>query len=580
MIYAEQLSYGFPQKELYNKISFSLEEGRHCALIGSNGVGKSTLIDIIRKPENFLFDGKLHLEHVGRIGFVSQFAHRDPQQEQTVFDCLAQDFLTLQEEIAGLCVEMETAEDLEPLLERYQALLDESESMDADNYEVNIRRELRLSGLAEKEELPLIALSGGEYKLVQIIREILRRPGLLIMDEPDAFLDFENLAGLRDLINHYDGTMLVVTHNRYLLGHCFNQIWHLENGDLQQFEGSFHQYNAALLLRKVEKQEEADKHSAEIQRVSEMVERLRDEATEVVDPLRGRTLKGKVSYLGRLMAKQIKAPFLNLRHPRISFPSVEKPEEETVLLQVTDYAVSFEEKLLEHVTFAVRAGEKVALVGPNGTGKTTLLRAIQENADKAISFADDAVVGFFSQLQEEALCSGNTIMQEFLDLGFESREAVEEHLEQYCFDPDGLHRNVAQLSGGEKNLLQLAKLSVSNANFLLLDEPSSHLDTYAQIELEKAIRAYQGAVVMVSHDFYSIVNCADTILFVEDGTVRPVSNRAFRKRIYKNHFRREYLELDLKRQELETKIQRCLGAKDHETARILSQELEQVVSEM
>ena len=580
MIYAEQLSYGFPQKELYNRISFSLEEGRHCALIGSNGVGKSTLIDIIRKPENFLFDGKLHLEHVGRIGFVSQFAHRDPQQEQTVFDCLAQDFLALQEEIAGLCVEMETAEDLEPLLERYQALLDESESMDADNYEVNIRRELRLSGLAEKEELPLIALSGGEYKLVQIIREILRRPGLLIMDEPDVFLDFENLAGLRDLINHYDGTMLVVTHNRYLLGHCFNQIWHLENGDLQQFEGSFHRYNAALLLRKVEEQEEADKHSAEIQRVSEMVERLRDEATEVVDPLRGRTLKGKVSYLGRLMAKQIKAPFLNLRHPRISFPSVEKLEEETVLLQVTDYAVSFEEKLLEHVTFAVRAGEKVALVGPNGTGKTTLLRAVRENTDKAISFADGAVVGFFSQLQEEALCSGNTIMQEFLDLGFESREAVEEHLAQYCFDPDGLHRNVAQLSGGEKNLLQLAKLSVSNANFLLLDEPSSHLDTYAQIELEKAIRAYQGAVVMVSHDFYNIVNCADTILFVEDGTVRPVSNRAFRKRIYKNHFRREYLELDLKRQELETKIQRCLGEKDHETARLLSQELERVVSEM
>ena len=580
MIYAEQLSYGFPQKELYNRISFSLEEGRHCALIGSNGVGKSTLIDIIRKPENFLFDGKLHLEHVGRIGFVSQFAHRDPQQEQTVFDCLAQDFLALQEEIAGLCVEMETAEDLEPLLERYQALLDESESMDADNYEVNIRRELRLSGLAEKEELPLIALSGGEYKLVQIIREILRRPGLLIMDEPEVCLDFENLAGLRDLINHYDGTMLVVTHNRYLLGHCFNQIWHLENGDLQQFEGSFHRYNAALLLRKVEEQEEADKHSAEIQRVSEMVERLRDEATEVVDPLRGRTLKGKVSYLGRLMAKQIKAPFLNLRHPRISFPSVEKLEEETVLLQVTDYAVSFEEKLLEHVTFAVRAGEKVALVGPNGTGKITLLRAIRGNADKAISFADGAVVGFFSQLQEEALCSGNTIMQEFLDLGFESREAVEEHLAQYCFDPDGLHRNVAQLSGGEKNLLQLAKLSVSNANFLLLDEPSSHLDTYAQIELEKAIRAYQGAVVMVSHDFYNIVNCADTILFVEDGTVRPVSNRAFRKRIYKNHFRREYLELDLKRQELETKIQRCLGEKDHETARLLSQELERVVSEM
>ena len=551
MIQAEKLSYGFSQKDLYNSISFSLEEGCHCVLIGSNGVGKSTLIDIIRTPERFLFDGKLLREGVGRIGFVSQFAKREQDQSVTVFDCLSADFLKLQEEIASVCAEMESAEDLERLLERYQTLLDESESMDADNYETNIHRQLHLAQLEEKAQLPLGALSGGEYKLVQIIREILRRPGLLIMDEPDVFLDFENLTALRDLINHYDGTLLVVTHNRYLLGHCFNQIWHLENGDLQQFTGNFHQYNAALLQRKVELQEEADKQSAEIQRVSDMVERLRDEATEVVDPLRGRTLKGKVSYLGRLMARQIKAPFLNLRHPVITFPEVEVPEERAALLTVTDYAVSFEKALLENVNFTVHAGEKVALVGPNGTGKTTLLRALRKNDHPAVSFAPEAEVGFFSQLQEEALEEGNTILQEFFDLGFETREDIEAHLANYCFESDSLHRNVGQLSGGEKNLLQLAKLSVSNANFLLLDEPSSHLDTYAQMALEKAIANYSGAVLMVSHDFYSIVNCADTILFVEEGTVRPMSNRAFRKRIYKHHFSREYLELDLRRQELE-----------------------------
>jgi ATP-binding cassette subfamily F protein 3 len=239
-----------------------------------------------------------------------------------------------------------------------------------------------------------------------------------------------------------------------------------------------------------------------------------------------------------------------------------------------------EKALLEKVSFEVRTGEKVAIVGPNGTGKTTLLRALRENRNSAITFAPEAKVAFFSQLQEEVLCGENSILQEFLDLGFETREAVEEHLGRYCFESDGLHRNVGQLSGGEKNLLQLARLEVSGANLLLLDEPSSHLDTYAQIALEKAIRAYRGAVIMVSHDFYSIVNSADSILVMEDGSLRPMTGRAFRKRIYKNHFSKEYLELDLRRQELESRIQKALGEKDHETAKTLCQELEQVVSEM
>ena len=516
MIKAENLSFGFPEKDLYKNISFTLEAGRHCALIGSNGTGKTTLVDLIRRPESYLFDGKLLLDGVGRIGYVSQFASREKEQDITVFDYLSEDFLRLQEETAIVCGEMESAEDLDALLERYQRLLDEGESMDADNYEQNIQRQLRLAELESKAGLELSKLSGGEYKLVQVIRQMLRRPGLLIMDEPDVFLDFENLNGLRDLINAYKGTMLVVTHSRFLLGHCFDQIWHLENSDLQEFDGNFLEYNFSLLQGKIELQEAAAANAAEIQRTEEMVVRLRKEATLVADPVKGRALKAKVSYLGRLEARNIKAPFVEIRQPDIRLPEVEETEADGVLLQVTDYSLAFQEKLLEHVTFSVRAHEKVAIVGSNGTGKTTLLRELWAGKNPAVQYSDTAKVGFFSQLQEETLNEKNTIYQEFYDLGFETPRSVEEYLERYCFAPESLDRPIGQLSGGEKNLLQLAKLSVGEANLLLLDEPSSHLDTYAQMALEKAIANYRGAILMVSHDFYSIANCADSILYVDN----------------------------------------------------------------
>ena len=580
MIKAENLSYGFPQKDLYEKISFTLEEGRHCALIGSNGTGKTTLAELIRNPENFLFDGKLQREDVGRIGYVTQFASRDKNQSLTVTDYLMEDFRALDAEIARICTEMETAEDLDALLEQYQQLLDEQSAMEGEHCDINIRRQLQLAELEDKADLELALLSGGEYKLIQVIRQMLRRPGLLIMDEPDVFLDFENLNGLRDLINAYQGTLLVVTHSRYLLSHCFDQIWHLENGDLQEFDGSFRAYQFALLQRKVELQTVAAAEAAEIQRVEALVERLRDEATEVIDPLRGRVLKGKATYLKRLQARQIKPPFVEIQRPDIRLPATSPASEDAVLLQVEDYSLSFEKPLLSHVSFEIRAKQKVAIVGPNGTGKTSLLREIRQGTNPAIRYSEEAATGFFSQLQEEALEETHTILEEFYAAGLDTRSEVEAYLAQYCFAPDGLGRKIAQLSGGEKNLLQLAKLALGEKNLLLLDEPSSHLDTFAQMALEEAISAYEGAVLMVSHDFYTIANCMDSVLLVENGTIRPMSIRAFRKMIYKHHFSKDYLELETRKKELETRIARCLEKGATEEARALLDEMEPIVEAM
>ena len=580
MINAEKLSFGFSSSFLFQDISFTLEENCHCALIGSNGSGKTTLTNLIREPANYIFDGKLKMEGVGRIGYVSQFATRDGDQSVTVYDYLCQDFLALEREIDEVCLQMESAEDLDAVMERYQRLLDESASIDADNYEVNIRRQLKLAELANKASLELEKLSGGELKLVQIIRQMLRCPGLLIMDEPDVFLDFENLNGLRDLINVYKGTLLVVTHSRYLLAHCFDRIWHLENGDLQEFEGNFTEYNYTRLQKKIDLQLAAQESEQEIQRVSELVDRLREIATEVSESHYGRTLKGKATYLRRLQGRQVKAPFVEIRQPDIRLPEAEVPEEAVELLRLDDYSLSFDENLLEQVSFAVHSGEKVALVGPNGTGKSSMLREIWKNRHPAIHFSEAASPAFFSQLHAEILNENNTIYDEFFEIGFENHAQVEEHLQKYCFAPDSLGRRVGHLSGGEKNLLQLAKLAAGHANLLLLDEPSSHLDTFAQIALEEAIAAYRGAVLMVSHDFYTIVNCADTILFVENGTIRPMSARAFRKMIYKNHFSKDYLELELQKKDLETRIARSLERGDCVEAQDLCNKLAMVVEQM
>jgi len=585
MIKVENLSFGFPNVELYQDVSFTLEYGQHCAFIGSNGTGKTTLIEMILNPDKFMYDGKIIRDESWRVGYVNQFDKADKDRDVTVYEFLSEVFVRNQTESERVCAEMGETEDLAPLLERYQQLLDEFQAMDGDNYETNIRKQLKLAGMSHLEHLEISALSGGEYKLLQVIKEMLNAPDLLIMDEPDVFLDFENLNGLVGVINAYKGTLLVITHNRYLLHHCFDKILHLENTDVQEFDGNYISYNFALLLKKIELQEQAMKEEAEIERTRELVERLRDDATEIDSATRGRFLHAKVSQLARLEARHIKAPFVDIRQPVVHLPDVAvpkevNPEDRNVMLRVENYAVAFDELLLENVSFELREGEKVAIVGPNGTGKTTLLREIFKNNNSAITINDGVEVGFLSQLHGEMLNEENTVLEEFFELGFPDRESIEMHLNKYCFNPDHLDSRIMVLSGGEKNLLQLAKIDVTKANLLLLDEPTSHLDTYAQIALEEAVADYKGTVLMVSHDFYNIVNCADYVLYVEDKSIRRMRIRTFRKKIYANHFSKDYLELELKKKELETQIARHLQDSDFETAGQLCIKLEEVIRSM
>ena len=576
MIKVDNLSYSFPQKDLYNKVSFTLEDGQHCAFIGSSGSGKSTLVDIIMDPERYLFDGILKIDPNCRIGYISQFPQLDKTKETTVFEYIGEEFIKLQSEIASICAEMETSADIDALLERYQQALDVFDAIGGNDFESNIDKKLYLANLTKQKNLMVTELSGGEFKLTQVIKEMLKSPDLIIMDEPDVFLDFENLNALKNLINSHKGTLLVITHNRYLLNHCFNKIIHLENMELQEFDGRYIDYNLSLLQSKIEKQEQAIADAEEIMRNEFLIKKLRLIATNNSEAARGKTLKARVKVQERLEARRIKAPFVDIKQPDIRFVA-DHEIEETTALKVTDYSFAFDDIILKNVNFEIKSTDKVALIGSNGTGKTTLLREIFKNNHPSIEVSKDVEMAYLSQIQGEILNESHTVLEEFYDAGFKTYQEIRPYISNYGFDEEIINQKIESLSGGEKNLLQLAKVAASKANMLLLDEPTSHLDTYSQIALEKAIENYNGAVLMISHDFYFIVNCMDFVLIIEDKTIRKMSIRKFRKMIYAEHFDKDYLEIEEKKKSIETQIELALKDSNFEFAKVLSAKLEQLI---
>jgi ATP-binding cassette, subfamily F, member 3 len=573
MIKVSNLSFSFPQKDLYHQVSFSLEEGQHCAFIGTSGSGKSTLIDILIDPDKYMFNGTVSIDPLCRIGYVRQFSQQETTTETTVFEYIAETFLSLQKELNAICIEMETSTEIELLLEKYQDRLDAFEAMGGDNYESLINKKLNLANLLKYKALKVSELSGGEFKLIQVIREMLNHPGLMIMDEPDVFLDFENLNALKSLINAYKGIILVITHNRYLLNHCFNKIIHLENMEIQEFEGNYVTYNFSLLKGKIELQELSIADDEEIERNDLLIEKLRNIASYNSEAARGKSLKARVKIQERLEARRIKAPFIAIKQPLINMLANEIHIEGPVL-SVNHYHVAFDELLLDDVTFEIGATDKVALIGANGTGKTTLLRDIAKNCQSTIHIDANISMAYLSQIQGEMLNDSNTISQEFYEAGLITNDEINNYLAGYGFDESIVHQKINTLSGGEKNMLQLAKICVLPANLLLLDEPTSHLDTYAQIALEKAIINYKGAVLMVSHDYYTIANCMDYVFIIENKSIRKVSIRKFRKMIYANHFDRDYLANEQKKKAIETKIELALKDSNFELAKTFSDELE------
>jgi len=579
MVKVEKLSFSYPQKDLYTEVSFEIEDDVHCALIGSNGTGKSTLLKLLLHPEEQLYDGKIIFENIDKIGYVSQFSQLDPKEDMTVFAYISDEFVKHEKKIFDCYKEMETAVDIDAVLEVYQKLLDEWNAMDGDSCEINIMKNLSLSSLEKLAEQKINTLSGGEFKLVQVIKEMMLSPEFLIMDEPDVFLDFKHLNGLRNLINAHKGTLLVITHNRYLLNHCFNKILHMENAGVQEFDGTYTEYNYELLATKIDLEEAATADQAEIERQTKILEKTRNKATLIDNAALGRSVHARQTMVNRLETRKIKAPFVDIKQPEICFELEGEVEDENIL-ELIEYSVAFDEQLLEHVNFEMKPTDHVAVVGSNGTGKTTMLFEILDYKKDEIRISKDAKINVFLQNIESLYDNSKSLLATFEELGLDTKEEAEAYLKKYGFEEDTLGQKLNQLSGGEKDLFQLAVLSLKKSNFLLLDEPTGHLDVYAQVALEQAISEYKGAILMVTHDFYMVVNCMDYVLLVENNTIRRMSIRKFRQMIYENYFDKDYLLLEQKKKEAEMRVQQLLRINEFAKAKILMEPLKDIIKKM
>lgn len=524
MIKFEDFSFGFPEKELYEDINVEIETGDHLVLIGSNGCGKSTLVNLLLHEERYTYEGRIRRPKDLRIGYVSQFVEAS-SREGTVTEFLEKPFVEILQKNDQLCGQMAEGEDLEQIYEEYQKLCDEMDAMDAYNYQSNIAKALAAAGLDHLADRKVTQLSGGEYKLLFVMRNMLLMPQLLIMDEPDVFLDFENLLALIKLINSYDGTLLTITHNRLLLTGCFDKIWDVENKSIREFPGNFADYNTWMLQTKLEIFEHVRDFDEFIEKQQEIVRKVRRMAEMTTEPQYGRQLKARATYIERLKKMRGDDPFLEEHHHEFVLWLPE--EEEALPVEVQDYTLSYEgeEPLLEQIFFSLAPGEKVAIVGPNGTGKSSMMRDLYEKLWEE----HGETVGYFRQI-------------------IEADEAL-------------------RLSGGERNLAQLQELCSRPHKLLLLDEPTSHLDIYAQIELEKALRKYKGTILMVSHDLFAVAGVCDRVLLLEDGSLREMSGRAYRKSIYKNYFSADIFEAERKRIDTEIRASDLLRAGKYKEAR-------------
>lgn len=540
MIKFENVSFGFPQKDLYEDISFSIEAGDHAALIGSNGCGKSSLIRLILDRDRYTYDGMIRIAPDCRIGYISQFVEH-ASEEITSFDYLAAPFLDLLARFDEICARL-CEEENPDLQTQYDSLMAELDSLDAYNYEPVIRKMLSSAGLDAIADTPVTRISGGEYKLLCILRSMLMKPHLLIMDEPDVFLDFENLVSLTRMINRYDGTILAVTHSRLLLSQCFDKILDIENKGIREFPGTFAEYSSWILETKIGLFEHCRDFDEFIEKQEDIVKRVGELASAMAIPRLGRQVKARATYLERLKKMRGEDPFLEDHHHAFRFLTSAEADGTSGIspaaggdlgtgsasapaIELKDFSLSYDREILSHLSFSIRNGEKVALVGANGTGKSSLLREIYAMLEKEAP----GKAGYFRQV----------ITEQDGDL----------------------------LSGGERCLAQLDRLCEEPHDILLLDEPTSHLDIHAQIALEKAIREYTGTVLMVSHDLFAVTGCTDRVLILENGTVREMSGRSYRKSVYRNYFDSDVFETERRRIAAEIRVSNLIRARKFDEAR-------------